>query len=97
MISNYGYEDASGYYYITIDGDLCAHCSDQACVSACSQGVYLLALDDYGDLVAMVAEKARNRLRELCAGCKAQNGGGAAVRWLPCTAACQARAIRHSW
>ena len=24
MIANYGYEDGSGFYYITIDGDVCA-------------------------------------------------------------------------
>jgi len=97
MISNYGYEDASGYYYITIDGDLCSRCKDRACLSACPQGVYVLAPDDYDDLVAMVADEARNRLRELCSGCKGQNGGEPGERWLPCTAACQAGAIRHSW
>lgn len=95
MISNYGYEDGSGYYYITIDGDLCARCAEHACVHACPQGVYVLGRDDYDDLVAMVAEEARNRLRELCAGCKGQNGGG--EYWLPCTAACRAGALRHSW
>ena len=27
MIANYGYEDGSGFYYITIDGDVCARLS----------------------------------------------------------------------
>lgn len=97
MIANYGYEDGSGFYYITIDGDLCAKCTSHACVSACPQGVYAMEMDDYDDLVAVVAEQARKRLRELCAPCKGRNGNGQGERRLPCTDACPADAIRHSW
>ena len=70
MIANYGYEDGSGFYYITIDGDVCARCSDHGCMNACPQGVYVIEMDDYDDLVAVVAEAARKRLRELCSVCK---------------------------
>jgi ferredoxin len=97
MIANYGYEDGSGFYYITIDGDICARCSDHSCVAACPQGVYAIEMDDYDDFVAVVAEKSRKRLRELCALCKGQNGGGGSEHKLPCTDACSAGALRHSW
>lgn len=97
MIANYGYEDGSGFYYITIDGDLCAKCPHHACVAACPQGVYAIEMDDYDDLVAVVTENARKRLRELCSVCKGQNGGGGAEHRLPCTDACSPGALRHSW
>ena len=97
MIANYGYEDGSGFYYITIDGDLCAKCVEHSCVTACPQRVYAIEMDDYDDLVAVVREVARKRLRELCSLCKGQNGGGGTERALPCTDACLAGALRHSW
>ncbi len=97
MIANYGYEDGSGFYYITIDGDLCARCSEHSCQKACPGGVFSIETDDYDDLVAVVDEKARKRLRELCGSCKGQNGGGGSERKLPCTTACLAGALRHSW
>ncbi len=97
MIANYGYEDASGFYYITIDGDSCATCAGHPCVDACPQSVYAVELDDYDDLVAVVTEKARRRLRELCAGCKAVNGTQGSELRVPCAQACRAGAISHSW
>ena len=97
MIANYGYEDGSGFYYITVDGDICAQCAHHGCVVACPQDVYTIEMDDYDDFVAVVGEKARKRLRELCAPCKAQDGGGGNERGLPCTHACPAGALRHSW
>lgn len=97
MIANYGYEDGSGFYYITIDGDLCARCSGHECTTACPQGVYAIEMDDYDDFIAVVAEGSRRRLHELCSGCKGQNGAGGAGHKLPCTTACPAGAIRHSW
>jgi ferredoxin len=97
MIANYGYEDGSGFYYITIDGDICAGCTEHGCVQVCPRDVYVIALDDYDDLVAVVSEGTRRQLRELCSTCKGQNGGGGAERNLPCTAACPGGALRHSW
>jgi ferredoxin len=98
MISNYGYEDGSGFYYITIDGDACAKCATHGCVNACPQSVYVLEVDDYDDLVAAVTEATRRRLRETCSPCKGQNGtGGTEQRSLPCTDACPEGALRHSW
>jgi ferredoxin len=97
VIANYGYEDGSGFYYVTIDGDLCTACSGHGCVNACPAGVYAIEMDDYDDLVAVVNERARRRLRELCSSCKGQNGSGGTDRRLPCTTACPAGALRHSW
>jgi ferredoxin len=97
VIANYGYEDGSGFYYITIDGDTCANCAHHACTVACPQNVYRLEMDDYDDLVAVVDEHSRKRLRELCSLCKGQDGGGGSQRKLPCTDACRAGALRHSW
>ena len=97
MIANYGYEDGSGFYYITIDTDRCATCESHDCATACPRDVYVIEIDDYDDVVASVTPDARKRLRELCAVCKAQNGGGIEGRLLPCTSACPTGAIRHSW
>ncbi|OFW61189.1 MAG: hypothetical protein A2133_10805 [Actinobacteria bacterium RBG_16_64_13] len=97
MIANYGYEDGSGFYYITIDGNICAKCSNHGCLTACPQGVYAIEMDDYDDNVAVVSETARKRLHELCSLCKGQNGGGGSEHKLPCTGACTAGALRHSW
>jgi ferredoxin-like protein FixX len=97
VIANYGYEDGSGFYYITIDGQACATCADHECVGACPQRLYVVEPDDYDDLVAVVVESARKRLRELCAECKGQNGEGSAKRTLPCISACPAGVLQHSW
>ena len=97
MIANYGYEDGSGFYYLSIDGDVCARCTEHGCVTACPTGVFAIEMDDYDDMVAVVTDAARKRLRELCSSCKAQNGSGASERKLPCTAACPEGALRHSW
>ncbi|MGI5940166.1 MAG: ferredoxin [Thermoleophilia bacterium] len=97
MIVGYGYEDGSGFYYITVDGDLCATCVDHPCVEACPRAVLAVELDDYDDLVAVVAEGARRRLRELCAECKAQAEGMGDGSSLLCVNACPAGALTHSW
>ena len=39
MLSNYGYEDGSGNYYITIDTDKCSECGEKPCLQACPQPV----------------------------------------------------------
>jgi hypothetical protein len=97
MIANYGYEDGSGFYYITIDGGICGTCDHHRCLTACPHGVYAVEMDDYDDFVAVVTEGARKRLRELCSPCKGQNGGAGTKRELRCTNACSAGALRHSW
>jgi ferredoxin len=95
--ANYGYEDGSGFYYITIDGDTCATCTDRGCVAACPQGVYAVEMDDYDDYVSVVVESSRKRLRELCSACKGQSMVVGSTGELPCTSACPRGALKHSW
>ncbi len=97
VIANYGYEDGSGFYYITIDGSICTACSEHGCVSSCPQRVYAVEMDDYDDYVAVVAEGARKRLRELCSVCKGQAPSAEQGRELPCIGACPGGALKHSW
>jgi ferredoxin len=91
MIANYGYEDASGNYFITIDTNKCNGCGD--CVRACSQAVMGLMDDDYGRNVATIREVHRKKLKYSCATCKSPTGD----RSMPCIVACGTGAITHSW
>jgi ferredoxin len=97
VIANYGYEDGSGFYYVTIDGDICAACVEHGCVPACPQGVYAVEMDDYDDYVAVVVESARKRLRELCSVCKGRGAAEGIGNELPCAGACPGGALKHSW
>ena len=94
MIANYGYKDGSGDYYITIDTDKCISCPvDRACTRACPKGMFEIMTDDYDDEVAAVRQANRRTLAYDCSGCKPSGG----YKALPCTDACTAGAIRHSW
>ena len=46
MIANYGYEDGSGAYYISLNIDKCGICKDRGCLSGCPYGVFELEVDD---------------------------------------------------
>ena len=76
MIANYGYQDGSGEYFITIDTGCCLTCEGRWCVEACPQQLFAIEMDDYDDEVAVIVEAARKQLKELCACCKGQNGSG---------------------
>jgi ferredoxin len=96
MRANYGYKDASGEFYITIDTDLCNGCGD--CVPACPAHVFVVEDEDPNDPlrdepVAMVAEDKRRKLKYECSPCKPTKGRPP----LPCVEACKAGAISHSW
>ncbi|MBM2825128.1 MAG: ferredoxin [Dehalococcoidales bacterium] len=91
MLANYGYTDASGSYFITIDTDLCDGCGD--CITACPQHIFEVNPDDYGENKAEVKDKFRNNLKYVCAICKPASGWQS----LPCSDACQPGAIKHSW
>ena len=47
MLANYGYKDASGDFFITIDTDRCNGCAQ--CVSACPVAVFAVADEDPND------------------------------------------------
>ena len=70
MIANYGYQDGSGEYFITIDTDRCIACEGRWCVEACPQHLFVIEADDYDDEVATIVDAARRQLKERCAGCK---------------------------
>lgn len=93
MLANYGYQDGSGIYYIRIDTDACVDCAGRGCLTACPEQLFALMIDDYDDEVVEVREACRQRLASHCAACKPAAGYG----HLPCTAACPAGAIVHSW
>ena len=93
MIANYGYQDGSGAYYIGIDTDRCIGCAPRPCLAACPQRLLEVAVDDYEDEVVQIAEAARHRLASACAACKPAAGHA----HLPCTDACPAGALKHSW
>ena len=47
MLANYGYADASGEYYITIDTDKCNGCG--ACEQVCPKNIFEMIQDDYDE------------------------------------------------
>ena len=96
MLANYGYKDASGDFFITIDTGKCDGCGD--CVLACPAGVLEILQEDPNDplreeAVAVVAENKRKKLKYECAPCKPAG----AKEPLPCVTACRTGAISHSW
>jgi len=91
MKTQYGYSDASGEYFITIDNELCNGCGE--CVTACPAGVLTVDKDDSGQPKARVSEEARKQLAFLCPGyesCRRTNE-------LNCHNVCPKAAIQHSW
>lgn len=93
MIAHYGYSDAQGEFYITIDTGKCEGCPDKPCVAACPASLFVVEEDPYGEEVAAIDEAQRKKLAYACMGCKPEG----ARPPLPCMAACPFDAIRHSW
>ncbi len=93
MITNYGYADATGMYYIKIDTEKCAECDDKPCADVCPMGIIEIIEDDWEDDVAAIKENVRNQLKDICANClnAEQNCS------VPCTDVCGSGAISHTW
>ena len=96
MFANYGYEDASGAFFITIDTDNCNGCGE--CVVVCPAKAFMVVDEDPNDPlrdepVAMIDPEKRKSLKYECAPCKpVQNRA-----MPPCIRACNQKAITHSW
>jgi Fe-S-cluster-containing hydrogenase component 2 len=96
MLANYGYKDASGDFFITLDTDQCNGCGD--CVITCPAGVFEVWDEDPNDPlrvgpVAVVAGDRKKRLKYECNPCKPSSNRPP----LPCMEACHAGAISHFW
>ena len=96
MLANYGYKDASGNFFITIDTDKCDGCGD--CVSACPADVFVVVDEDPNDPfrdepVAMVSEDKKKKLKYECGPCKPTSDRLP----LSCVEVGKAGAISHSW
>jgi ferredoxin len=95
MLANHGYKDGSGEYFIAIDTDKCTGCGK--CAEACPAKVLATVPDDNDPFrevpVAIVTDEHRRKIKYSCAPCKPTAGR----RELPCIAACEPKAIAHSW
>lgn len=96
MLANYGYKDASGDYFITIDTDKCNGCGD--CITACPAHNFAVVDEDPNDPlrqdpVAIIVEEKKKKLKYECNPCKPPSNKPP----LPCIEACEAEAISHSW
>lgn len=96
MLANYGYQDGSGKFFITIDTDKCNGCGD--CAKACPAGVFSILDEDPNDPlrdepVAAIGKEEKVRLKYKCDSCKPTSDRLP----LPCVEACCEKAISHSW
>jgi ferredoxin len=95
VLANFGYQDGSGEFFITLDTAKCNGCGD--CVTACPAQILQLAENEYDPLaegkVSVVKPANRKTIKYDCGPCKPPSG----VRVLPCLNACKPGALAHSW
>jgi ferredoxin len=96
MLANYGYKDASGDFFISIDTDICDGCGD--CITVCPANVFVLLDEDHNDPmrdepIAIVNSDKETKLKYECKPCIPV----ADRQLVPCDAACRAGAILHFW
>jgi benzoyl-CoA reductase subunit A len=87
----YGYNDGTGDYFITIDLASCDGCGQ--CVLACPAAVFEVVQENGRQPKARVMEAARKRLSILCPGYRICNND----RKDNCQSVCEQNAITHSW
>lgn len=86
MLANYGYADASGDYFITVDTDKCTGCG--RCAEVCPKDIFEMALDDYDETLPVVRGAVSKELGHECE---------VEICGYRCQAVCEAGAIAHSW
>ncbi len=91
MRIQYGYNDATGDYFITIDTGKCNGCGE--CVCVCPSDIYEINPDENGKNVSLVKGSARKKLSILCPGAGNCNGKGKGN----CQTICPENAISLSW
>ncbi len=87
----YGYNDATGDYYITIDTGKCNGC--RSCVSACPVGIFEVVSENGRQPKAIVKDSIRKKLSILCPGytsCSSNNQ-------VNCRSTCPGKAISLTW
>lgn len=87
----YGYNDGTGDYYITIDLERCDGCGE--CVSACPEDIFEVVAEDGRQPIARVVEAVRKRLSIVCPGyssCSSRH-------LINCQSACPSDAISLTW
>ncbi len=94
MIAHYGFTDASGNWYLTIDTGRCNGCGK--CVEVCPANILKVGPDEIDlfreEPVASVREEERKKIRYHCAPCKPGYG----VELPPCVNVCKPGAISHT-
>ncbi len=94
MIAHYGFTDASGDWYVTIDTDRCNGCAK--CVEVCPSKALEVGPDEIDifreEPVVFISNDKRNRIRNTCAPCKP----GFPEIPAPCVRVCEFGAISHS-
>jgi ferredoxin len=95
MIANYGYNDGSGVYLISLDTDKCDGCGK--CVESCPYGVLEVVENPYdpieGGMIVVVTKEHSKKIKYTCMPCKPASG----KRELPCVLSCPTKAMTHSW
>ena len=87
----YGYNDGTGDYFITIDLESCDGCGE--CVSACPAAIFEVVHEDGRQPIARVTEAARKRLSILCPGYRSCSSN----HETNCLSICQYDAISLTW
>jgi len=90
-LANYGYADALGDFFITVDVDKCDGCGE--CVEACPEDILVVEEDDYGELKVRVKDKPSRQIGYICPACASSTE---TIRY-PCERICEQKSIWHSF
>jgi heterodisulfide reductase subunit A-like polyferredoxin len=91
LTAQYGYTDATGEYFISIDTAKCDACGN--CLTDCPSELFTIKHYDDGQNKAAIKEEYCKKISLLCPGyekCSKTNK-------INCHQACKTEAINHSW